>query len=60
VVDRLNREVNVILTDPKIQDQLQQLSGTLIAGSTDDFARLIEAEVAKWAKVIKFANVKPI
>jgi tripartite-type tricarboxylate transporter receptor subunit TctC len=59
IVQRLNREVNVILADAKVQAQLQQLSGTMIAGTPDDFARLIDEEVAKWAKVIKFAGVKP-
>ena len=39
--------------------QLADLGGTIIPGSPADFGRLIASEIEKWAKVIKFANIKP-
>jgi tripartite-type tricarboxylate transporter receptor subunit TctC len=59
VIALLNRELNAGLTDPKIKAKLADLGGTVIAGSPADFGRLIASEIEKWAKVIKFANIKP-
>jgi hypothetical protein len=38
---------------------LAELGGTTLPGSPADFGRLIDDEVKKWARVIKFANIKP-
>ena len=59
VIATLNREVNAGLADPKIKAKLADLGGTIIPGSPADFGRLITSEIEKWAKVIKFANIKP-
>jgi tripartite-type tricarboxylate transporter receptor subunit TctC len=59
VIAILNREVNAGLADPKIKAKLADLGGTIIPGSPADFGRLIASEIEKWAKVIKFANIKP-
>ncbi len=59
VIEKLNREVNRGLADPKIKAKLADLGGTIIPGSPADFGRLIASEIEKWAKVIKFANIKP-
>jgi tripartite-type tricarboxylate transporter receptor subunit TctC len=59
VIATLNREVNAGLADPKIKAKLADLGGTIIPGSPADFGRLIASEIEKWAKVIKFANIKP-
>jgi tripartite-type tricarboxylate transporter receptor subunit TctC len=59
VIALLNRELNAGLADPKIKAKLADLGGTVIAGSPADFGRLIASEIEKWAKVIKFANIKP-
>jgi hypothetical protein len=40
--------------------RLAALGGTVLAGSPADFGRLIAEETEKWAKVIKFAGIKPI
>jgi len=58
IVDRLNREINAGLADPKIKARLVDLGGAVLAGSPADFGELIAAETAKWAKVIKFAGIK--
>ena len=59
IVDLLNREVNAALADPKIKARLDDLGATPFAGSSGDFTTFIAAETEKWAKVIKFANIKP-
>ncbi len=57
VVDRLNREVNNALKDPKVAARLAELGGIQIGGSPADFTKLVEGETAKWEKVIKSGNV---
>ena len=59
IVDKLNKEINAGLTDPKIKARIADLGGTVLAGSPADFGKLIAEETEKWAKVIKFANIKP-
>jgi tripartite-type tricarboxylate transporter receptor subunit TctC len=58
IIERLNKEVNAALADPKLQAQLAGLGGTLIAGTPDDLGRLFANEVEKWAKVIKFSGMR--
>jgi|SRR5579871_644369 len=59
IVDRLNREINAGLADPRMRARLAGLGGTVLAGSPADFGKLIAEETEKWAKVIKFASIKP-
>ena len=59
IIERLNREINAGLADPKIKAQLANLGGTVIAGSSADFGTFIAAEVEKWGKVVKAAGIKP-
>ena len=59
VVDTLNEAVNAGLADPKLKKQLEDQGGIEMAGTPADFGKLIADETEKWAKVIKFANIKP-
>jgi tripartite-type tricarboxylate transporter receptor subunit TctC len=59
IVDKLNKEINVVLTDPKMKARLADLGGTTLAGSPADFGKLIADETDKWAKVVKFSGAKP-
>ena len=58
IVDRLNKEINAGLTDPKIKSRFAELGGTTLPGSPADFGELIADETEKWGKVIKFAGIK--
>jgi tripartite-type tricarboxylate transporter receptor subunit TctC len=58
VIDKLNREINTALADPKIKSQLADLGSPALAGSPADFGKLIADETEKWGKVIKAANIK--
>jgi tripartite-type tricarboxylate transporter receptor subunit TctC len=53
IIDKLNREINQALADPGIQAKLADLGGILIAGSPEDFGKVIAEETAKWAKVVQ-------
>ena len=59
IVEKLNTEVNAGLADPIIKERLVDLGGIALSGSPADFARLIVEETEKWAKVIRFAGIKP-
>jgi tripartite-type tricarboxylate transporter receptor subunit TctC len=58
IIDKLNKEINVGLADPKIKAQLAELGAEVLAGSPADFGKLIVQETEKWGKVIKFAGIK--
>ncbi len=58
IVERLNKEVNAGLSDPRIRQRLLDL-GLLIGGGTPaDYGRFIAGEIEKWAKVIRAAGIK--
>jgi len=59
VVEKLNKEINTGLANPKIKTRLADLGGTVLAGSPADFGKLIAEETEKWGKVIRAANIKP-
>jgi tripartite-type tricarboxylate transporter receptor subunit TctC len=58
IVEKLNKEINAILADPKMKARLADLGGTVLPGSPDDFGKLIAEETEKWGKVIRTANIK--
>jgi tripartite-type tricarboxylate transporter receptor subunit TctC len=58
IVDKLNKEVNAGLADPKMKARLADLGGTPLVGSPADFAKLIADETEKWGKVVKFVGIK--
>jgi tripartite-type tricarboxylate transporter receptor subunit TctC len=59
IVEKLNKEINAGLADPKFKARLADLGGTVLAGSPADFGKLIADETEKWGKVIRAANIKP-
>ncbi len=58
IVNRLNKEVNAAVADPKMKGQLEDLSLRVLSGTPADFGRLIADDTEKWAKVVKFAGIK--
>jgi tripartite-type tricarboxylate transporter receptor subunit TctC len=59
IVDKLNKEINVALANPKINAQLADLGGTSLTLSPAEFGKLIADDTEKWGKVIRAANIKP-
>jgi tripartite-type tricarboxylate transporter receptor subunit TctC len=58
IIDKLNREINGALADPKTKTRFAQSGGNALAGSPADFGKLIAEETEKWGKVIRAANIK--
>jgi tripartite-type tricarboxylate transporter receptor subunit TctC len=59
IVDKLNKEINEGLADTKMKARIAGLGGTVLPGSPSDFGKLIAEETEKWAKVVRFAGIKP-
>jgi tripartite-type tricarboxylate transporter receptor subunit TctC len=58
IIDKLNREINAGIADPKLKARLADLGSTPLAGSPADFGKFIADETEKWSKVIRTANIK--
>ena len=58
IIDKLNKEINAALADPKIRTLLAAQAGTVLSGSPAEFGTLVADETEKWAKVIRVANIK--
>ena len=58
IIDKLNAEVNRALADPKMKERLAELGGKPIAGTPEDFGKVIAAETAKWEKVVTASGAK--
>jgi tripartite-type tricarboxylate transporter receptor subunit TctC len=59
VIEKLNRQINLALGDPKIVARFADLGGSVLAGSPADFGKLIADETEKWGKVIRAAHIRP-
>jgi tripartite-type tricarboxylate transporter receptor subunit TctC len=59
IVERLNREINAGLRDPALKARLANVATTPILFTPDEFGAYMAAEVTKWAKVVRAANIKP-
>jgi tripartite-type tricarboxylate transporter receptor subunit TctC len=58
-VERLNKTINAALADPTMKQRFVDLGCTVFAGRPADFEKFIVSETDKWAKVVKFADIKP-
>ena len=58
IIDKLNREINAGLADPKLKAQFENLGAEMFPGSPAEFGKFIADYTEKWAKVIRAAGVK--
>jgi tripartite-type tricarboxylate transporter receptor subunit TctC len=58
ITDKLNKEINAGLADPKLRARFADLGGMVFPGSPADFGKFISEETGKWGKVVKFAGIK--
>jgi tripartite-type tricarboxylate transporter receptor subunit TctC len=58
IVDKLNKEVNAALADPKMKARFADLGGTPLALTPAEYGKLLADETEKWGKVIRSANIK--
>jgi tripartite-type tricarboxylate transporter receptor subunit TctC len=59
IIDKLNKEINAVLSDPEPKRRLAEGGATVLLGSPADFGKFVGDQTEKWATVIKFANIKP-
>ena len=59
IIDQLNKAINAALADPKLKARLSDFGGATMAMTPAGFGNLLAEETEKWAKVIKFAGIKP-
>jgi tripartite-type tricarboxylate transporter receptor subunit TctC len=58
IVSRLNKDFNDALASPRLKEQLAAQGADAVGGTPDDFARVIRADFAKWARVVKESGAK--
>jgi tripartite-type tricarboxylate transporter receptor subunit TctC len=59
IIDRLNREINAGVANPRMKTRFAEFGATMIAGPPAEFGKLLAEETEKWGKVIRFAGIKP-
>jgi len=59
IIDRLNGEINAALAEPNLKAQLANFGALVMTSSPGEFGKFIASEIDKWAKVVRFANIKP-
>jgi tripartite-type tricarboxylate transporter receptor subunit TctC len=59
IVGTLNQTINACLADGKNKARLKELGGEVMSGAPGQFGDFVNAEIAKWARVVKFAGVTP-
>ena len=58
IIERLNREINAGLADPKLKARLADLGAMPLTTTATAFGQFIVDETEKWAKVVKFSGAK--
>jgi tripartite-type tricarboxylate transporter receptor subunit TctC len=58
IVDRLNKEINAVLADPKMTTSLADIGAVAMPMSAGEFGKLVADETEKWSNVIRSANIK--
>jgi len=58
VVERLQREIAAVLAEPEVRERYAVLGIEPVGNTPEQFARQIRADLARWEKVVKQANVR--
>jgi tripartite-type tricarboxylate transporter receptor subunit TctC len=59
IIEKLNKEINAILADSKLQAKLAELGSTVFAGLPADLQKFVADDTEKWARVVKLSGAKP-
>ena len=58
IIDKLNKALNTVLAEPAIRAQLLEQGAEAVGGTPEALGKTIAAELPKWAKLAKDANIK--
>jgi len=58
IIDKLNKALNTVLAEPAVRAQLLDQGADAVGGTPEALAKVIAAEVPKWMKLAKDANIK--
>jgi tripartite-type tricarboxylate transporter receptor subunit TctC len=58
IIERLNKEINAGLNDPKIKAQFANLGTETVPLTPAEYGKIIVEETEKWGKVIRGAHIK--
>jgi len=58
IVNKLNKEIGAFDADPEMKSKLVDLGIIPMSTTPDEFEKFVASEAEKWAKVVKFANIK--
>jgi tripartite-type tricarboxylate transporter receptor subunit TctC len=59
IISKLNSEINAVFADPAISAKVTELGAEVFRAAPAERNAMLTADVAKWQKVVKFANIKP-
>jgi len=58
IIEKLNREINAVMSEPEIRKRLVELGGEPLISTPETFGAMVKAETEKWEKVVRFAGIK--
>jgi tripartite-type tricarboxylate transporter receptor subunit TctC len=58
IVDRLNAALNTVLKEPEIREKLLAQGSEAVGGTPEQLGAVVNAELPKWAKLVKDAGIK--
>ena len=58
IIERLNTELNALLSDPEVREKLNGMGITATPGSADKFGEEMKRDLARYGQVVKAANIK--
>jgi tripartite-type tricarboxylate transporter receptor subunit TctC len=59
IIEKLNKATNDVITTPALKSRFADLGAEPMPMTPDEFGKFVAAETDKWAKVVKFAGIKP-
>jgi tripartite-type tricarboxylate transporter receptor subunit TctC len=59
IVEKLNKEIDAAVADPKLKARFAELGGVPMPMPPPEYRKFLADDTKKWAKVVKFANIKP-
>ena len=58
IIDRLNAALNTVLKEPEIREKLLAQGSEAVGGTPEQLGAVVNAELPKWAKLVKDAGIK--